>query len=365
MKILMVCNNLSRGGAEKQLSYIINNLYQKHTFNIILLDDLDHKLKYNNIPITYFPIQKSIFHPQSIISIFKFLLYVRKQNAHILHSWLYRPNLITSIIKIFYRKSNFIVSERNTFFWHKKYHFIINKIIYRLCNTILVNSYTLKKEIKKFCKVYKQIKIIPNGIDLKEDIDKLEIPQLIQNLKDKNNIIIGSVGRFVKQKRYNDIIEAAKILFQVKRNIHFVFIGGRGDQKKFQQLIENYHIGNFITHIGEIQNVLPYIKGFDIFLHASSAEGMSNAIMEAMLMGKPIIATDVGGTSDLIDNGVNGILIPPFRPDKIVSAIETLLINKKLQKIFSLNNIKKIQNYSIEKMISNIDQMYIETCDKS
>ena len=193
------------------------------------------------------------------------------------------------------------------------------------------------------------------------DHDKITTNPMVQRLREKKLKIIGCVGRFVELKRYNDVLEAARILLMKRKDLHFVLVGGRGDIEKMKCLAEDINIHEHVTFTGEVKDVLSYMKGFDIFLHASSSEGLSNVIMEAMLLGKPIIATNVGGTSDLIIDTMNGILIPPFRPDRIVESVNRLLDDPELQKKMSINNINRIKEFSTEKMVSHVNQMYTET----
>lgn len=366
MKIAIFISKLNRGGAEKQLYLILKNLKSKYDFVVIVLgEEGDYEKEYKSleIPIFHFNFKGVFIQPQNILTLFQLQSFIREQKPDILHSWLFKPNMIAGLLKVILQKPKLIISERNTFFWYKKRNFVINKIIYKLSTLIMVNTHALKQEIEQYYtdrNIQRKIKVIHNGIDLNTWPDMVPVAPLLLELKKRQKIIIGCIGRFVEQKRYSDILEAARVLLQSRKDIHFVLVGGRGNIEHYKSLSEQYFIHEHVTFTGEVDKVLPYLKGFDIFLHASSAEGLPNVIMEAMLMGKPVIATDVGGTADLIEDGVNGILIPPFRPDRIAESLNVLLNDTELQEKMSMNNKNKIREFSIEKMISNVNQLYDE-----
>lgn len=366
MKIIFLVNKLNRGGAEKQLYLILKNLKVKFDVIVIVLGaegEYEREFKSLEIPIYHFDFKGVFIQPRNILTLFKLQSFIRFQKPDLLHSWLFKPNMIAGIIKLINRKTRLIASERNTFFWYKKRNFVMNRLVYKLSNLIMVNTNALKEEIKGHYSAQKtqnKIRVIHNGIDIHYDTDNVSVAQVLIDLKKQKKIIIGCIGRFVEQKRYIDILDAARFLLKDRKDIHFVLVGGRGNIEDYKRLAKQYLIQENITFTGEVNNVLPYLKGFDIFLHASSAEGLPNVVMEAMLIGKPIIATNAGGTMDLIEDGINGIIIPPLRPDRIVEALKILLNNLELQEKMSMNNKNKIREFSIEKMISKVNQMYAE-----
>jgi glycosyltransferase involved in cell wall biosynthesis len=367
-RILFLVNKLNRGGAEKQLFLIVNNLKNHYEFSIAALKgkgDFERPFERLDIPIYHYNIiEGSILLPINMLKLVKFLSFVRSEKPSIIHSWLFHPNLIACICKLHIRGVRLVTSKRNSNFWYKKQHFLVNRLVYKESNKVVVNAFFLKKEILVYNNIDGKIVVIPNGIDTSVGEGETEIDSSVSQLRREGKVIIGSIGRFAPQKRYEDIITAAEGVVKKNRKAHFFFLGGRCSIEKYKTRIRELELDSYVTIKDEVENVYPYLKGFDIFLISSSHEGMPNVIMEAMVMGKPIIATKVGGVTDLIEDGNNGILVPPFRPDKIAKAIETLLGDKKLQRRFATNNKKKIREFSINKMISNVADMYDEVLSK-
>jgi len=360
VKILYLINNMGRGGTEKQLylliKYLSRNVFE--TMVITVCGSGDNPVTASNINIYDMEIKGSIIKPFNFKKIYKAIKIVKRYRPCIIHSWLFHSNLIAAIMKVLMPNVKLVTSKRGSNFWYTKKHFFINKFVYRISDSIVVNADSLKEEIGSYNNIESKIKIIHNGIESHLTYKNISINPQVKDLKKKDKIIIGCVGRFVPEKRYEDVIHACKIIIKKYSNIHFVLVGGRGGISKYRRMVDRNNLNSYITFTGEVNDVLPFIKGFDIFLNASSFEGLPNAILEAMLMGKPIIATRVGGIPELIKDGENGVLINPCHPEEIVNAIEILINNEKMRRKIAQNNLEKIKNFSVSKMVSQIEKLY-------
>jgi glycosyltransferase involved in cell wall biosynthesis len=357
--ILHAVNKLVNAGAEKQLYYIIRELRHKYQFIIAILShqkDIDTKWYELAIPIFSEPKIKS-----GLVRNISFLSQqVGMSRPAIVHSWLFHPNLIAAFVKIF-KEYILITSKRGSNFWYQRRHFIVNKFVYKTSNLIMTNSKSLGDEISAYTNdVKEKIRIIPNGIDLDEIQNRIVHTNIVSRLKEQGFHIVGSVGRFVEEKRLDDIIKAAHNLSREHHNLRFVIVGGGGKFEYYRELINSQGLDDYIFLTGEVDKASTFTCGFDIFLMASSSEGMSNALMEAMALKKPIIATNVGEIPSLIENHVSGILIPPCQPDQIVKGINFYIENELIAKAYGKRAYDTIQNYSLKRMTSKVDAMYSE-----
>jgi len=365
MKIVYIINKLSKAGAEKQLFLIVKRLREEHHLLIIVLKgggNFEREFRALGIPIISADNDSPFYIFKNFCSIKKVLNIIKSEKPDIIHTWLFKSNLIGGVVKLRFPKIKLIVSERNTFFWFKKRHFLLDRFIYHMSDAILVNAFALKKQIQKYYPtMMNKTKVVHNGIDLGIDVKNIPSVKVLQEKKKKGYKIIGYVARFAYQKRHIDIIEAIGILQRKYPNLHFVFIGNGSTLEKCKEKVKEACFQNMVSFITQVDDTLSYMKAFDILLHPSSAEGMPNAIMEAMLLGKPIIAADAGGVRELIENEVNGIIIPPYRPDKIAEAVVSLAYNDKLQKRFLISNRKKIRKFSSDKMAKIVNALYVNT----
>ena len=354
--IVYIVNSLGIGGSEKQLFYLVENLNKNFKIKIIKLNDktefYDSKIEELGVKIHKYDLSRGIFNFDSFRKILKMRSLILSYKPSTVHSWLFHSNLVNYILRILSTKYLMIVSKRGSNFWYTKKHFYVNKLIYSKSDYIITNSEYLKNEILSYNNVENKIKIIPNAIQVNDKLYRKKI--------DVNKINIGCIGRIVPEKRYEDILAAAILLKKKYDNILFTIIGGRGQFNLFKKQVVNKKIHNYFILKGEQENIKKHILDFDIFLMASSSEGMPNSIMEAMNYGKPIVATRVGSIPSLVEDNKNGLLIDPYNPKQIVEAISKLIDNQIMMIEFGENSYKMIKKMNISNMIRKIENIYME-----
>lgn len=258
------------------------------------------------------------------------------------------------------RKRKIIVREtqanqlktKQDWFWLITAMLLADKIVF------LTREY--KAEIrKKLSLVYKEKKtaLIPNGIDV----------QLFRPVKkeDTGTVVIGMQSRIVKIKDHETLLRAFASLLKDPANAGkrmVLRIAGDGDCRKgLEALAESLAIAQQVEFTGILaqQELITFLNGVDIYVHASFGETMSTAIMEAMASGKPIIASDVPGINNMIENKVTGILVPPADVQAMADAISALLHNSSLASQLSENACKKAnEEYSNTRMLEGYKSIF-------
>jgi len=143
---------------------------------------------------------------------------------------------------------------------------------------------------------------------------------------------VGTIGEATKNKGHKYLIEASKNFPDIKLNI-----------------------------ISNIPNASKYLKNFDIFVLPSLKEGLPYVILEAGLAGLPVIASNVGGIPEIIENGKEGLLVPPANPEELAVAIKKLIEDKTLRENLAKNLHEKIQReFSLEKMLKETISQYLK-----
>ena len=193
--------------------------------------------------------------------------------------------------------------------------------------------------------------ILNKDMEIETGKNKLGIPQ--------NSKVIGTVGRLVPVKGHKYLVSAAKIVTKEFDNAVFLFVGDGYLESILERQAESLGVRENIIFAGWRSDVIDVLGLFDIFVLPSLNEGMGKVLIEGMALGKPIVASSVGGIIDLVKNGDNGILVPPRDSDALAEAILKLIRNKNLsQKLGKNGKAKVYPEYDTSTMIKQIEEMY-------
>lgn len=191
--------------------------------------------------------------------------------------------------------------------------------------------------------------VIYNGINY--------IEQSVDNLSD--TIKIGTTMRMEVQKDPLTFIEIAKIVVNKHPNVEFIFVGDGQLNNEIKECIEKYNLGKSVKLLGFQKDVIDIVGTFNIYLITSLYEGLPYSIIEAISLGKPIVATNVTGNNEVVKNGYNGLLFEPMNAQEGAEKIESLLNDFSLMNEYGLNSRKLYKEYfTIEQMLEALDIIY-------
>jgi glycosyltransferase involved in cell wall biosynthesis len=234
----------------------------------------------------------------------------------------------------------------------KKHSFLLNK----LAHGVITNTRSIKDLYELNGWVKKDFtRVIYNGTFAGNNVDSFNYSAKFPGKK-----IILSVGRLAMQKGYLYLIDAIALLSRDHDNFMFVVLGEGKLHNKLIAHAKKRGVSDKIHFEGFVDNVVPYLKGCDIFVLPSLYEGMSNAAMEAMAYGKPVILTNVNGAMELIPDDRKGILIPACDPVAIANAVKRLMSDPELCSRLGEEAKNHITaNFPVSNMITSI-QSYID-----
>jgi glycosyltransferase involved in cell wall biosynthesis len=206
-----------------------------------------------------------------------------------------------------------------------------------------------------------RIAVIYNGIDLKE-VD--ETP--VHRPWPPDVFVVGRASRFGRGKNLQLLIEAADRLHARFPQIKVVFLGGDSlmpgaEPMEAELEARAAHLGDTVEFLGIQENSLPWVKGFDLATCVSNPnnEGIPNSLIEAMACRKPVVSTDVDQVSELVEDGVNGLLIPPDDLDALCAAIERLILDPELSRRLGEAGRKTVEErFSLEKAAAQYAEIY-------
>ena len=202
--------------------------------------------------------------------------------------------------------------------------------------------------------------IIHSGVDLDKYMRPVADSAAMRKSLDlpDGSFVVGTVGRLTPIKGHIHLLRAAADIVAERPDIFFVFVGEGELRDDLQRYAAESGIAENVRFPGWRSDVERLLSVFDIFVFPSLNEGMGKAIVEALAMGKPVVASNVGGIPDLVVSGENGILVPPADGNALFEAITTLYANPERRKRMGERGRETATGYSVERMIHKIDRLY-------
>ncbi len=366
-KILFVSPNLGAGGAQRQTINIANGFHRKgYNVSVFLFhnkgelkDSLDKNIKIFSPPSV--PVVKRFKIPWIVYGIIHFFKTVLFEKPDILYSrhW---PKIPMAIIgRILGIKT--VCGEGNNlkqtyFIKEKSLRFYARQLGVRLSDRVVANSESLAREVKEVFRLNSEVRTIYNGIDIEDIGEKSKEEQSHKWLGTEIPVII-AVGSLKTQKGFSYLLQAVEMVNRTK-NTRLIIIGN-GDKKEFQDFSKKLSIENKTDFLSAVANPFPYIVKADIFVSSSLYEGLSNVILEALALGKPIISTDhKHGANEIIEDHKSGILVPVRNPREMADAIIRILEDSELRKSLEKEAKKRSENFSRDKMTSEYEKLFSE-----
>lgn len=325
MKIYFSLGSMRKGGAERVISNLANELSKRYDIGIIITvnEESQYKLdkKINLFSLDEKEVKNNNFIIKNIKRIKKLDKILKKEKPDIIVSLLPEPTYRVLFLNLFGRKNKIIVSVRND--PKKEYNNIIKRIIMKVLYERADGFIFQTAEAKKFFskKIQSKSTIIPNPIN--EEF----ITTPYEGERDKT---IVTVGRLEKQKNHKLLIEAFNSIQKDYPDYKLLIYGSGRKEEELKQYVKEIDLVDKVKFKGNVNNVKEEIYKSGMFILSSDYEGMPNALMEAMALGLPVISTDCpcGGPKFLIENAKNGILVPVRKKEDMIEAIKYILENE-------------------------------------
>lgn len=218
------------------------------------------------------------------------------------------------------------------------------RIIFLRANKVIVPSSAVKEKLYKHkITSFKNISIIPNGIEINSKSRNNQAPINIYNL-----VCVGNFYSDVKGQQY-----AVEALKKLPRTYNLTFIGQGKELENIKMFVKQYKLSKRVKFVGGLTNKIMRntLVDYDLLLVPSISESFGIAAIEGMAAGLPVIASDVGGLSEVI-NDECGVLVPVASPSALVNGIRNVCENSTIWKNMHWGGMKRVkENYSVTKMV--------------
>jgi len=358
MKILYGITKSNFGGAQRYVFDLVKEAKEKgHDVAVLcggqgkLTENLEkEKIKV----ISLNELQRNIAIAKEIKSFFDILKVLRKENPDVFHINSSKmggigglAGRLAGVKKIIFTTHGWAFNEPRPM-WQK----ILIKFftwITILCahQTICVSEKT-KKDVQKWPFVKNKLVVIYNGI---KEFDLIKREDLF--------FTVGTISELHRIKGL-DILLTAWSKFKKNHQAKLVIFNEGEERQNLENMAKNLGISDSVIFKGFVDNARSFLSGFDIFCIPSRSEAMPYALLEAGIAGLPVIATSVGGIPEIIENGLNGILVPAENAEILLSSLILLAEDVDLRKRLGANLKSSIQeNFSFEKMVEDTLHIYL------
>jgi len=370
-KVAVFINSLRGGGAERIVSYLLNEGYREFEFHLILLEnEIVYTIPSDHIKIFQLE-RKASSGYMNVLKIpalaKKLFVYLRENNIDTLFSLLNRPNIISCRVRKLGWNGKIIISERaDTIAYYKTRMFgslmlRMVKKYYPLADRVTVISAGIADSLKQLgindCKViYNPVHVTLAGTGQRE--------------KKNDQFTFINVARFDEQKNHRLLLEAFALLPQ--RDCRLLLLGQGKLQPQMEELAKNLGIQDRVDFLGFQRNVNEYLCMSHCFVFSSDFEGLGNVIIEALNNGIPVISTDCPHgpreildpstrgkilTND-IDLGEYGILVPVKRADLLANAMSRMYTDEALREKYTRLSLERVKDFDIKKIAREYFDMF-------
>jgi glycosyltransferase involved in cell wall biosynthesis len=360
IRVLQIIPTLVRGGAEKQLTELAIALprdeFDVHVAVLTHTGPYEDTLRSHDVPLTLIGKKLKVdpFAYQRLKACIKQL------QPDLVHTWIFAANSYGRQAAFAAGVKHVVAGERCVDRWKAWHEFAIDRYLAKRTDRIVTNSTGVRDFYSEHGIPADKFSIIPNGIRPFEPTGKLTRQQLLDELKlPADTKLIGSVGRLWPQKRTKDLMWAAELLKSARDDTHLLLIGDGPQREALLRFRNEARLADRIHFLGERDDVRELLPLLDCFWLASGYEGQSNAIMEAMSAGVPVVASDIPGNRDLVVPDQTGYLVPVG--DSADMARKTQLIiddPDRAAQFAEASRTRMIQEFSVETMVYRHAELY-------
>ncbi|MCH9853150.1 MAG: glycosyltransferase [Alphaproteobacteria bacterium] len=338
-KIMMIIPHLDLGGAELDVALNAPIIDKDAVCDVSIFTYLksgllaENLVKQNVKLISYDEKIKLGFKIpliKKILVLLRIYKTIKQHKPDIIHAFLPVSYLYSAVSCLLLGKNAplLVMSRLNT-----NYHFQ-QSVLYRLlepyfCHKMLhhavVNSGKVRQDLVAEKIPPAKISLIYNGIET----EKFTVQKKLLYFKQSEKYKLTATGNLNARKGYGDLLQALKILKIREKNLPFcIFVAGADQENKlpdYHQFIAQHDLAENIKFLGRCDDIPNFLTDSHLHVHPAHIEGLGSGIIEAMSAGLPIVASNVGGIPELVDDGENGILVPPHAPEKFADAIMKMI----------------------------------------
>jgi L-malate glycosyltransferase len=356
LRLFMMLNTFETGGSERQFVAVTNALSR---------DKLELRLgcvaRFGPLlegvgNVAEFPLGGSFLSLRAQRSRVALGRYLRSEKIQIAHSFDFYTNLLLLPTARLAGISAVIGSHRQLGDLLRPLQFRAQAVSFRFCDRVVCNSRAAAERLLLHGIPEAKIVIIPNGLG--PEIFASAAPALPVS----RMVRIGMIARMnARSKNHAIFLRAAARIVSKFSNVEFLLVGDGPLRPELEALARELGIADRVSFLGDRKDIPEVFASMDISVVPSASESLSNAVIESMAAGVPVVATNVGGTPEVISDGETGLLVPPDREDELANVIERFIAQPALRTACAQNGKElAVTRFSLKSVAERYEQLYME-----
>ena len=243
---------------------------------------------------------------------------------------------------------------------------LANRVMSRLWDGVIAVSEAVARQVLAQGLPAEKVRVILNGVRL----ERFEVGGSRQQAREGfglggNELVIGSVGRLAPEKGFDVLLEAAAVAASRLHRPLRVLIAGDGPcRAQLEEQARRLRLGPKVLFVGHYQDIPRALAALDLFVLPSRHEACSLALLEALAAGVPVIASRTGGNAEVIGDSGAALLVAPGRADELADAICLLAADPELRQRLGRLGRERALNFSLERMVRETAQLYLELLER-
>lgn len=359
--ILLVVDQLSKnlGGGERialRLAALMPQFGYRASILTFWADPESPALKSPPCPVYVLPLKRT-YDLTAVKGAFHLRRFLKQQNIQIVQTFFESSDIWAGFVTKVLSGAKLIWSRRDMGILRTRKHEVAYRLMAGLPDAVFAVSELVRQHcIEEDGIAPDRVQTIYNGLDLSD----WGTPSPSGTPKDRR--LVTTTGNIRHVKGHDVFIKAAASIVPQFPNVRFSIAGGVLEPAYFselQALIQNLKLGDYFHFAGGVTDLYEHLSAADIFVLPSRSEGFSNAIVEAMAASLPVVATNVGGNAEAVENGVSGFVVPSDDPQALAGAIMKLLADPERAIAMGAAGKQRVaEKFTIEAMMKQTTETY-------
>jgi glycosyltransferase involved in cell wall biosynthesis len=368
LRVLHLVDSLNIGGTENQMAGVALRMQQKGdriTVGCLRAEGpLLQVLQRAGIPVVEFRKEKTLLSVNGVRQLLHLMAFLGGRfdvvHAHDLWSTLLGvPAARLARVPVIISSRRYLADLE----WYTPLRNRVVRFLYTLSTRVLVNSQAVRQQLVTRDQVApEKVRVVYNAVDVERFTGLWRRKNtLLPMVAERSRVVAVLANMYSRVKGHDCLISAARIVCQSEPDVVFLLIGDGPERPRLEAQTRDAGLEKNIVFIGQRTDIPELLACCDLSVLPSDNEAFPNALVESMSSGLPVVATAVGGSKEIIENEVTGLLVPPGKPQELATAVLRLLRDPKLAKRLARAGRKDVQKrFSFDRLMAELDHLYKE-----